>query len=258
METSSERRKRKLSLLCDAVGGAQKAAEPASLNWQSLSQVMAGTLLPPKKDGSRSPKALGDSSAAALEEAWQLGRGWFDNEQPLPTYLGGVGKDNDVEYQIIGIHPEDELPDGFIHIPEHNIKVHGGNGRSAISYEVEELREPATFRLSWLQRLGLNPKYLLRFKVAGVSMEPVLPEGNSVLVNTQENQLEQIIDGKVYAIRYGNELRIKHLFYSPVTGILRLHSANPAYKDEELTPSQVAEHITLIGRVRDQSGPGGL
>lgn len=258
METSSERRKRKLTLLCDAVGGAHKAAEPASLNWQSLTQVLAGTLLPPKKDGSRNPKSLGDSSAAALEEAWQLGRGWFDNQQALPPQLGGIGKDSGVEHPSIATLPEGELSDGLIHIPKHRIKVEGSNGRPVISYEVEALCEPTPFRLSWLQRLGLNPHYVRRFKVTGVSMEPVLPEGNCVLVNTQENQLEQIMDGKVYAIRYGNELRIKHLFYSPVTGVLRLHSANPKYKDEELTPSQVAEHITLIGRVRDQSGPGGL
>lgn len=159
---------------------------------------------------------------------------------------------------IIALHAEDDLPDGYIRIPEYKVHFSAGSGNIAISYELEESSEPATYRLSWLQQERLNPDKLKRFKVKNGSMEPFLFDGDSVLVNLAENSLEQVLDGKVYAIRYGNELRIKRLYYRRISGDLVLHSDNPIYKDEELSASQVNEHISVIGRVRDKSGTGGL
>ena len=66
-----------------------------------------------------------------------------------------------------------------------------------------------------------------------------------------------VTDGKLYAIRYGDELRVKYLSRR-LDGILILRSVNPIYKDEEVSPELASEHITVIGRVRDASGPGGL
>jgi phage repressor protein C with HTH and peptisase S24 domain len=37
-----------------------------------------------------------------------------------------------------------------------------------------------------------------------------------------------------------------------------LRSVNPAYRDEEVGPELAQEHISIIGRVRDTSGTGGL
>lgn len=159
---------------------------------------------------------------------------------------------------IIALHAEDDLPDGFVSVPEYTVRFSGGNGQTIISYELEESVEPATYRISWLQQERLNPKHLKRFKVTGDSMEPLLYPGDTVLVNTAENELEQILDGRVYAIRYWDDLRVKQLIYQRTSGILTLRSVNPGYKDEEVPPGQVTEHITIIGRVRDKSGSGGL
>lgn len=159
---------------------------------------------------------------------------------------------------VIALHPEDDLPDDVVQIPEYNVRFSGGNGRTVIDYELTEESEPATYRLAWMQRMRLKPEKLKRFKVKGDSMEPMLFDGDSVLVNTAESDFEHLIDGKVYAIRYGNDLRVKRLYYRRISGELVLHSDNYAYKDEELTATQVAEHITIIGRVRDKSGAGGL
>ena len=159
---------------------------------------------------------------------------------------------------IIALHSEDDLPDGFVNVPEYTVRFSGGNGQTVISYELEESVEPATYRMSWLQQERLNPKYLKRFKVTGDSMEPLLYPGDTVLVNTAENELEQILDGRVYAIRYWDDLRVKQLIYRRASGVLTLRSVNPGYQDEEVQPGQVSEHITIIGRVRDKSGRGGL
>lgn len=158
---------------------------------------------------------------------------------------------------VIALHPEDDLPEDVVQIEEYKVKFSGGNGNTVITYELEEESEPATYRLSWIQRNHLNVKKLKRFQVSGDSMEPMLFSGDSVLVNLAENEFEQIRDGKVYAIRYGNDLRVKRIFRR-LDGGLTLRSYNPDHKDEDLTPEQVSQHITLIGRVRDKSGSGGL
>jgi len=158
---------------------------------------------------------------------------------------------------IIALRPGDAPPEGMVQIPEYEISFSGGPGRVAIDYEV--MAEPvlATYRLSWLHQQHLNFQNLKRFKVTGDSMEPLLFEGDSILVNTAENDLERLRDGKVYAIRYGKELRVKRL-YRELNGTLVLRSENPAYRDEVVPPELASEHITIIGRVRDKSGAGGL
>lgn len=158
---------------------------------------------------------------------------------------------------IIALHPDDELPPGTIQVPEFRIRFSGGNGSVAVEYEEAEGSVPATYRLEWLQREKLSPKKLARFKVTGESMEPVLFKGDTVLVNLAENDISRIVDGKVYAIRYEDQMRIKRL-YRRLGGGLVLRSENPDYRDEEVSPEMVQQHITIIGRVRDKSGSGGL
>lgn len=81
METSAERRRRKLTWLCDK-RGLKQVAERAGLSPASLDQIIKGVLLPPKKDGSRNPRALGDDAARKIEDAEKLGTGWFDRDEP--------------------------------------------------------------------------------------------------------------------------------------------------------------------------------
>jgi hypothetical protein len=78
METNDERRRRKLATLCEQFGGVREVADRSGVAWATLDQILKGTLLPPKGDGSRSPRAMGDANARAIEESFGLGRGWFD------------------------------------------------------------------------------------------------------------------------------------------------------------------------------------
>ena len=89
METKDTRRKRKLGLLIAATdGGLEAIAIKAEINPAYLQQIVKGVLLPPKKDGTRSPRALGDSAAEKIEDAYKLGRGWFDSPQVMPNARG--------------------------------------------------------------------------------------------------------------------------------------------------------------------------
>lgn len=77
METISERRLRKLKALVDT-RGLSAIADAAGLSAAALDQVLKGTLMKAKRDGTRSAKSLGDASARKIEDALDLGRGWFD------------------------------------------------------------------------------------------------------------------------------------------------------------------------------------
>lgn len=145
--------------------------------------------------------------------------------------------------------------DNYIQIRESQVRFAAGNGRSP---HFDELRDslPATYRREWFTKEGINPLNARRFKVHGGSMEPFLFDSDTVLVNLAETH---ITNGKVYALRYGDELRIKRV-YKKLDGGLILHSDNPDFlpRDEEVPPAVVDEHIAIIGRVRDKSGTGGL
>lgn len=149
----------------------------------------------------------------------------------------------------------DPLPDAYIQIPETEVRFSAGNGRTALFDEVLD-SVPRTYRRDWFAKEGISPAHAHCFKVHGESMEPFLYDGDSVLVNLGETQ---ILNGKVYALRYGDELRIKRV-YRKLDGSLILHSDNPAFipRDEEVPAQAVEQHISIIGRVRDKSGRGGL
>lgn len=100
METANERRRRKLQWAVDNLGGIEPVARAADLNPRTLHQILVGTLLPPKSDGSRSPRSLGDASARAIEDAFpELGRGWFDAAEPVSGAYEGV-------YTVGAFHPQ--------------------------------------------------------------------------------------------------------------------------------------------------------
>lgn len=147
---------------------------------------------------------------------------------------------------------DDDVPEDVVLVPESRIEFAAGNGH--VNYELVEDEEPATYRRSWFQKYGINPDHVRRFRVAGDSMEPLLYARDTILVNLDETQ---VVDGRLYALRYGDQLRVKYLS-KRLDGTLILRSVNPAYRDEEVPAELANEHITVIGRVRDRSGTGGL
>lgn len=101
------------------------------------------------------------------------------------------------------------------------------------------------FAKSTLRRKGIDQSHAACCFVSGDSMDPVLPDGSTVGVDTAA---KQIVDGKMYAIDHGGLLRVKYLYRIPGGGI-RIRSANrDEYPDEDLTPDQL-EHFRVIGRV---------
>jgi hypothetical protein len=69
-----------------AEGGVDFVAEQAGLKPEYLQQVIDGRLLPTrKKDGGRSPRRLGNTSARKIELMLSLGGGWLERDEEVPS-----------------------------------------------------------------------------------------------------------------------------------------------------------------------------
>lgn len=101
------------------------------------------------------------------------------------------------------------------------------------------------FAKSTLKRQGVNASHAACVKVAGNSMEPVLPHGSTVGVDTSYTE---VMDGKMYAINHDGMLRVKMLYKLPGGGI-RLRSYNTdEWPDEHISFEQL-KNIKIIGKV---------
>lgn len=100
------------------------------------------------------------------------------------------------------------------------------------------------FSKSTLRRVGANSdgSGVLCFPAKGDSMEPFIPDGTTVAVNTND---KRIIDGKIYAISQNGWNRIKLLYQvGPNTVSIRSYN-NAEHPVEEKSLSEV----DIIGRV---------
>ena len=136
----------------------------------------------------------------------------------------------------------------WIEIPEYRIKFAAGYDQEPNLEELDS-NHKAVYRRSWFIDKRINPNDCKRFRVAGDSMEPLLLDGDVVLVNCAE---KFIIDGRVYAFVFGNALRVKRL-YSQIDRSILVCSENPNFADEKIPPDEV-DQVKIIGEVIERSG----
>ncbi len=103
----------------------------------------------------------------------------------------------------VGAVNEDGMPPGARPVDVHGLRAAAGGGALV---EGEEVRSQAWFRRDWLDRHGLDPTRCLIVDVAGGSMEPVLPDGCSVLVD--RNRRRRYV-GRIYLARTDEGLVVK-------------------------------------------------
>lgn len=157
MDTNSERRRKKLESFCSEKG-LKAVAEACGLNWQYIDQAIKKTLLPQKKDGTRGYRKMSDEAFEKIEDAFDLGRGWFDemvtqNTAPGPTIKGEVPLLSNVQ---AGMYTE------FVD------NLHPGEGE----YEKISTTVPVN-------------RYTFALRVTGDSMEPDFTEGMLLVVEPE-------------------------------------------------------------------------
>jgi phage repressor protein C with HTH and peptisase S24 domain len=133
--------------------------------------------------------------------------------------------------------PKDEVEVPFLR----DIELAAGDGSfNEEDYNGFKLR----FSKATLRRVGASTdgKGVLCFPARGNSMEPNIPDGTTVAVNTDD---KKIVDGKIYAINENGWKRIKLLYrVSPEKVSVR------SFNSEEHRPEEKnIKEIEIIGRV---------
>lgn len=154
------------------------------------------------------------------ESTWRKVDAW-DKNTPLPTDEVEVPFLKDIEFAC---------GDGRIQSDDHN------------GFKLR-------FSKATLRRVGANTdgSGVLCFPATGDSMEPMIPDGTTVAIDTHN---KRIVDGKLYAIGQadggdGQLKRIKQLYRKP-GGKLIIRSYNSeAYPDEEAD----TDSVEVIGRL---------
>lgn len=141
--------------------------------------------------------------------------------------------------------PSDAAPapaSDWIEIPRLNVDASAGPGAL---FAVEEPFDAFRFSRRWLAEHGLEGAKLSAIRVIGDSMEPLLREGDEVLVDMREQPFR---DG-VYVVRLDDTLLVKRVA-SQGGGRFSLLSQNLAYPPIAVE----AEDLTIVGRVVWKSG----
>lgn len=158
------------------------------------------------------------------------------------SFTGTAASPHDAR-PILVWETEDELPPGdYVLVPRLSIRLSAGNGRAAV--EIDK-KMPQAFRADWIRARRLKPRCLTCMSAAGDSMSPWLNDGDAVVVDRGDRDVR---DGQPYAVRYGDELRVKRLFRRFDGGLLLRSDNADRYPDETITPDEL-EHVEVIGRV---------
>lgn len=131
--------------------------------------------------------------------------------------------------------------DQFALIPLYDARCSAGNG--AWNENCRVLAHLAFTRYS-LRKKGLEPAQLSAIRVDGDSMEGLLRDGDTVLLDHRRNALE---GEAVYVIRLDDHLYAKRL-QRQFDGSVHIISENKAYKDMVVPKARLGD-LEIIGRV---------
>jgi len=140
--------------------------------------------------------------------------------------------------------PEDLSYDSrgeWVEVPRLPLEASAGPGSVSGAVGAAEIAFDA-FRFSrrWLREQGLEPAQLSSIRVIGDSMDPLLRDGDEILVDRTPRAFRE----GVHVVRLGDALHVKLLQAEPPAG-LRLISKNPAYETVEVAMADV----DVVGRV---------
>lgn len=141
----------------------------------------------------------------------------------------------------VGVHDDaaDLDPDSYVWIDRFDLRLSAGSGNAA--WVIKE-KDPISFRRSWFDRKRLNPEACKALYVRGRSMEPVLNDWDTVMIDTNDTE---IIDGEIYAVSFRGSLYIKTLERTAIG--LRLKSENPSFESIEVANGD-SDHLTVLGK----------
>ncbi|QNT77938.1 LexA family transcriptional regulator [Entomobacter blattae] len=142
-----------------------------------------------------------------------------------------------------------------ISIPIYDVTISADHGVEPISQDVKDLVVlPKKLLLDYS---SINWKHVIAVTVSGDSMFPTLHDGDTILVQTD---IDELVSGAIYVVRVENELLVKRL-RRLVNGNIQVISDNTLYPPEELNAKQLqamieggGSPVQIIGKVIWRSG----
>lgn len=145
-----------------------------------------------------------------------------------------------IDWLVLGNGDSPEARHDIVDVPVYDIKLAAGNG--AIAFE-ESLKGSRPFTRDELKAIGrLSAEGLAVVEADGDSMEPIISDGASVLIDRNDQRLRE----GIFAFRLGDNLRIKRLRHFGLNGVEAI-SANQLYPPEQFD-GPIMQHFQIIGR----------
>ncbi len=145
----------------------------------------------------------------------------------------GKGKMFIAERDGSGIVPE------YRSVPHVQARLCAGDG----SFEVNEtIRDYWMFRADWLNSKG-SPSHMVLIDIYGTSMEPELKQGDTVMIDTSQ---QDILAGSIYAVGIEDTIMVKRIEKHP--GKLVLMSDNKDYEPVYLSQNEM-NSVRIIGKI---------
>jgi phage repressor protein C with HTH and peptisase S24 domain len=172
-------------------------------------------------------------------------RMWNENSVPKAEYLLSIAETCgvSVDWLLTGKGEKEHAPEEFIGIPRYDASLSAGNGFWNI--ETATVLDHIPFTAEFLRRrLGRsNPDDLIILTANGDSMEPLIGDGDLVMVDQKKKELT---DG-IFAFVLNGMARVKRLNQT-LAGDLEVMSENPLYRTEALKKEELVS-FQLIGKV---------
>lgn len=145
------------------------------------------------------------------------------------------------ESRLGGLQRTAGANDNIVYVRRRDVGASAGAGALAdMDYE----RGSLTFNRQWLRKLGADPNRLSIINVMGNSMAPMLADGDHILVN-EADHFEARREG-IYVLRHGDELIVKRVQKSDITGHILVTSDNKEFPSPGYLP---LADVMIIGRV---------
>lgn len=210
MSTNADVRRSNLERLVLEFGTLERVAELGKTSPVYLSQVRAAS-----KDHRGTARSMGTVVARKLEVGCDKPSGWMDTPSPALLAAGVAASKSSGSAptampaphgKVVAWDKPGDLSPDWVLVDRRSIKLSAGNG--TVVFEHEQL-PPLAFRDEYLREKRVrNRNNLVICYAEGDSMEPSFRDRDVLLCDTGQTE---IIDGEVYALDYGGELRVKRL-----------------------------------------------
>jgi len=188
-------------------------------------------------------RSFGERAARNIEEKAGLPRRWFE----VAGTIEKVSLPRGATPVIAWRNAEDltDEIDPYVFVPRIEVRASAGNGKPIVEQAHTEERQPQAFRADWIRLKGWKAANLVCIFADGNSMSPRIEDGDCLLVDRAQTQ---VLDGKIYALAWDHEMRVKRL-YKRVGGGLIVHSDNEREHPRFELSAEQLQHVVIVGRV---------